>query len=106
MTRELFGIIENLHNNKECTVILVAHSMELVAQYAKRIIVLHEGKVVMDGTRDEVFGNEEQLTSLGLDVPEVTKIMKKIKISHPIVNDKIYTVSDAKEEILKHLQKA
>jgi len=104
-TRELFSIIQNLHDNKECTVILVAHSMELVAQYAKRIIVLHDGKVVMDGTRDEVFGNVEQLTSLGLDVPEVTKILKKIKISHPEINDKLYTVSDAKEEIIKHLKK-
>lgn len=104
-TRELFSIIQKLHDNKECTVILVAHSMELVAQYAKRIIVLHDGKVVMDGTRDEVFGNVEQLTSLGLDVPEVTKILKKIKISHPEINDKLYTVSDAKEEILKHIKK-
>ena len=102
-TRELFSIIQNLHDNKECTVILVAHSMELVAQYAKRVIVLHDSKVVMDGRRDEVFGNVEQLTKLGLDVPEVTKIMMKLKISHPELNDHIYTVSDAKEEILKHI---
>lgn len=104
-TRELFTIIENLHNNKECTVILIAHSMELVAQYAKRIIVLHDGKVVMDGTRDEVFSKEEQLISLGLDIPEITKIMKKIKSTHPIINDRIYTVEDAKKEILTHLKK-
>lgn len=104
-TRELFSIIDNLHNNKECTVILVAHSMELVAQYAKRIIVLNDGKVVMDGTRDEIFKNETQLISLGLDVPEITKIMKMIKSSYPSISDRIYTVSDAKTEILKHIKK-
>ncbi len=104
-TRELFATIQNLHKSKECTVILVAHSMELVAQYAERIIVLDQGKVVMDGTRDEVFGNEEKLLSLGLDIPEITKVMKKIKEKHPNINDRIYTVDDAKEEILKNLAK-
>lgn len=104
-TRELFATIQNLHKSKECTVILVAHSMELVAQYAERTIVLDQGKVVMDGTRDEVFGNEEKLLSLGLDIPEITKVMKKIKEKHPNINDRIYTVDDAKEEILKNLAK-
>ncbi|HPY98990.1 MAG: Energy-coupling factor transporter ATP-binding protein EcfA2 [Firmicutes bacterium ADurb.Bin099] len=104
-TRELFATIQNLHKSKECTVILVAHSMELVALYAERIIVLDQGKVVMDGTRDEVFGNEEKLLSLGLDIPEITKVMKKVKEKHPNINDRIYTVDDAKEEILKNLAK-
>jgi energy-coupling factor transport system ATP-binding protein len=61
--------------------------------------------VVIDGTRDEVYSQDELLLSLGLDIPEVTKIMKKIKQSHPDMNDKIYTVDDAKEEIMRHIKK-
>ncbi|MFA7673635.1 MAG: energy-coupling factor transporter ATPase [Clostridia bacterium] len=102
-TREIFSMIEKLHNDGKCTVILVAHSMELVAYYAKRIIVLNEGKVVIDGTRDEVFSQQELLVRLGLDIPEVTKIMKKIKQSHPEIDDRIYTVDDAKREIMRYI---
>lgn len=103
-TKELFKIIEALHNKKECTVILVAHSMELVARYAKRVIVLDQGQVVMDGSRDEIYSQEEKLVSLGLDIPEITKIIKRVKKTYPQINDNIYTVSQAKEELLKYLK--
>ena len=82
-------------NKEGKTIILVSHSMEEIAEICTRIIVLQEGKIFSDGTPNEIFSKSEQLLSLGLDVPEITKYMNKKGYPN------IWTVAQA-EEILRN----
>jgi len=103
---EIYNLIVELHNKKGLTVILVSHSMEDIAKLARRVIVMNEGKIVMDGQVEEVFKNAEKLESIGLSVPQITYLMKKLKAIIPGLNENIFTVDEAKREIVKYLKKA
>lgn len=102
---EIFALIKGLHREKGMTVILVSHSMEDIAKYAKRVIVMNSGKIQIDGLAEEVFGNIELLESIGLSAPQVTYLMKSLKLLIPEINEKVYTVREAKEELKKYLKK-
>lgn len=91
--------IKELHKNTNMTVILVSHSMEDIANNVDRIIVMNKGSLVMDGTRDEVFGRVDELEKIGLSVPMVTKVFKELKKSGYDVPENVYTVEKAKEII-------
>ncbi len=69
--REMLSLLNKL-NNSGVTVILVSHSMDDVAEYAKRVTVINDGLVALDGTPEEVFSKRDLLRSMDLDVPEVT----------------------------------
>ncbi len=100
---EIFKFIGKLHEETGNTVILVSHSMEDIAKMAKRVIVMNEGKIEMDGTPAEIFKNAERLEKLGLSAPQITYLMKKLKIRFPDINEDIFTIEKAKEEILKFI---
>lgn len=68
-----------IHKEKKITVILVSHSMEDIAKYAKRIIVMNKGEIAMEGKPAEIFSREEELTKIGLDIPEISKIMNSLR---------------------------
>ncbi len=82
------------------TVLLVSHSMETVAAAADRILVLNKGTIAMDGTVDEVFSRAEDLISMGLDVPSVTRIAVRLKEMGYDVNTAVYNVEDAAAMLL------
>ncbi len=96
-----------LQYQKECgnTVVVVSHSMEDMARYCDHLIVMNEGKVLMQGTRDTVFSHSERLTEIGLDIPQVTKVMLMMKQSGAPVDGGIYTVEQAVEHLLKIYKK-
>ncbi|MDX1357732.1 MAG: energy-coupling factor transporter ATPase, partial [Clostridia bacterium] len=73
-TRELFDIVTTLYKEKNITVILVSHSMELVADYASRIIVMSEGRIHSDGKPSDIFKQGVELERIGLGIPEITKL--------------------------------
>lgn len=98
---ELFHQIRKLHRERGITVILVSHSMEDVAEYAQRIIVLDDGKVMLDGAPREVFSHSEKLEKSGLAAPQVTYLMHDLKRKGLPVRTDIITIEQAKEEILK-----
>lgn len=75
---ELFSLIRELHEGEGITVILVSHSMEDVARYVSRIIVMDAGKAAFDGTPHEVFARGKELSALSLSVPEVTTVMEDL----------------------------
>ncbi|MFO7635953.1 MAG: energy-coupling factor transporter ATPase [Clostridia bacterium] len=100
-SKELFHMVKTLHREQNITVILVSHSMELVAEVAKRIIVMNKGRIVMDGTPEEIFSNAEYLAKIGLSVPQITLFMKELKKKIPRANERIYTVEAAEREILR-----
>ena len=68
-----------IHKEKKITVILVSHSMEDIANYAKRIIVMNKGEIAMEGLPAQIFSREEELTQIGLDIPEISKITNSLR---------------------------
>lgn len=101
---EILEQIKKLHE-EGLTVILVSHSMEDVARYADRIIVMHDGKVRFDGSPKEVFSHYKELEKMGLSAPEVTYVANELKDMGYPVSASVTTVEEAKAEILKVLLK-
>lgn len=97
--------IKKLHDDYGMTIILVTHSMEDVANIADKVIVMNKGCVELQGPTDTVFKEVEKLESIGLAVPQVTYLMLKLKSLGFDVSDGIYTIKQAREEIIKLLNK-
>ncbi|MBQ3056809.1 MAG: energy-coupling factor transporter ATPase [Clostridia bacterium] len=83
------------------TVIIVSHSMEDMAAYCDDIVVMAQAKVCLSGTRDEVFANAARLTDVGLDVPQITHLMMKLRARGVAVPEGIYTVEAASAALRK-----
>ena len=103
--KEILGLVEKLCREQKMTIILVSHSMDDVAEYADRILVINDGKLALDATPREVFNHKEELESYGLSLPQVTKAMVRLKESGIPVNTDAITVDEALTEILKVLKK-
>lgn len=101
---EILDCISELHRKKGMTVILVSHSMEDVAKYVERIIVMNKGKVFLDGEPKEVFAHYKELEEIGLAAPEVTYIMNELRVKGLPVSTEVTTLDEAKEEILRVLK--
>ncbi len=102
---EILAEIESLYKNEDLTIILVSHSMEDIARLAKRVIVMHQAKIVMDGETREIFKNIDKLQSLDLGIPQIMSFMKKYHdLGHDVRYD-ILTVEEAKTEILNYLRR-
>lgn len=102
---DILAQIKKLHKDYKMTIILVSHSMEDVAKLADRIIVMNSGKPILDGKPGEVFKRVELLEQVGLAVPQVTYLMKNLKEKGFNVKDNIYTIEEAKEELMRVLLK-
>ncbi len=102
---EILGEIQKLYEQEGITIILVSHSMEDVAKLVDRILVMHRGKLEMDGKTREIFRRAGELESIGLGVPQITKFMKVFREKGNDVKDDVLTVNEAKEEILKFLRR-
>lgn len=100
---EIFKELMKIYQaDDELTIVLVSHSMEDVAEYVDRVIVMNEGKVYSGKSTFETFTSVD-LDKIGLDVPQITKFMREYKKTNPDVDEKIYTVDGAIEELYKHL---
>ena len=99
---EILGLLSNLWKDG-MTVILVSHSMEDVARYVERILVMDRGKIFLDGAPREVFSHSEELEAIGLAAPEVSYILKALKDAGIDVDPTITTVEEAVEEIKRKL---
>lgn len=96
---ELFELLKKL-NDTGMTVVIVSHSMEDVAKIAKRIIVIDDGKIALDGDVDYVFSKGGYLESIGLDIPFITEVMLKLSENGAGVRKNIYTVEEAYKNIV------
>jgi energy-coupling factor transport system ATP-binding protein len=99
--REILDRISQIHNESGMTVILVSHSMEDVAEYVNRLIVMDAGHIAYDDTPRKVFAGYRELEKMGLAAPQVTYIMHELKKNGFDVDTSALTVNEAKEEILK-----
>lgn len=100
---EILDQVAKLREETGITVILVSHSMEDVAKYVDRIIVMNKGKVMFDQEPREVFRHYKELESVGLAAPQVTYIMQALKKKGLPVDTDITTIGEAKASILKAL---
>lgn len=96
--------IQAYHQEKHSTVLLVSHSMEDIARYATKVLVMDHAKVVMYGSVDEVFARSRGLVEIGLDIPQITRIFIGLRQRGFDVSDSIYTVSQGRQEILRYLK--
>lgn len=97
---EILELIAKLHRDNDMTVILVSHSMDDVANYVERLIVMDKGQIAYDDTPKEVFKHVGELESMGLAIPEVTYIMRELRASGIDVDDTVTTIAEATEQIM------
>ena len=102
---EILDQISLLHKERGITVILVSHSMEDVAKYVERIIVMNQGEVMYDDVPREVFCHYKELESVGLAAPQVTYIMHTLKDRGFDADENATTIEEAREEILEAFRK-
>lgn len=100
---EILDQIAKLKEETGITVILVSHSMEDVAKYVERIIVMNRGSVLFDDTPREVFGHYKELEQVGLAAPQVTYIMQALSKKGMPVDTSVTTIREAEQEILRAL---
>lgn len=98
---EILDQIAKMHKERGITVVLVSHSMEDVAKYVDRIIVMNQGAVMFDGIPKEVFRHYRELEAVGLAAPQVTYLMHELKDRGFPVTADATTVEEAKKEILE-----
>ena len=99
---EILGLIAGMKRERNMTIILVSHSMDDVARYVDRIMVMGGGKLLYDDEPVKVFRNVEELEKLGLAAPQITYVMKLLKERGLDVNTDVLKVSEAAAEILAH----
>ncbi|MBR3276165.1 MAG: energy-coupling factor transporter ATPase [Eubacterium sp.] len=97
---EILELIAGLHRERGITVVLVSHSMEDVAKYVDRLIVMNDGCLAYDGTPREVFKNYRELEQMGLSAPQVTYLMHDLKAKGFDVDESASTLPEAKASIL------
>ena len=99
---EILEQISKLKKETGITVILVSHSMDDVARYVERIIVMNRGCVVYDDAPREVFRHYRELEEIGLAAPQVTYMMKDLQEHGYDVSDNVTTIDEAKDEIMRY----
>lgn len=102
---KILNRIKDLHDNTGIGVVLVSHSMEDVANYAQRLIVINNGKIKYDGMPKEVFKHYKELEKMGLKAPQITYIMHKLKEKGLDVDENAITIEEARENIMQCLKK-
>ncbi len=101
---EILGKIRDMHKKRGITVVLVSHSMEDIACLADRIVVMNQGSVAMIDSPAEIFKSSHRLNEMGLSVPQITEVCKKLRKAGFPLPEGIYTVPMAMKEIEKILK--
>lgn len=101
---EILGQVKKLHDEGNITVVLVSHSMEDVANYVNRIVVMNKGKVLFDDAPKTVFSHYKELEEIGLAAPQVTYMMHQLlEAGFPVRTDAT-TIKEAADEIMKKIK--
>ena len=97
----ILSSIKRYHKDTGTTVLLVSHSMEDIARYADKVLVMAQKKVAMYDTVEKVFARAEELLALGLSVPQVTKIFLKLRQMGIDLPADVYTIPYAVKQIVE-----
>ncbi len=101
----IFGNIKRYQRESGRTVVIVSHSMEDMARYCDRLIVMANGRIMLEGDCREVFSSADMLEEVGLDIPAITKLMLTLKEKGFDLDCGVYTVEDAYAQIIKLYEK-
>ena len=102
---EILNQIASMHRELNMTILLVSHSMEDVAEYVNRIIVMNQGSILLDGAPKEVFRYRQELEAAGLSVPQVTELMQELRDRGIPASPEVTTLKEAKEAVLQAFSK-
>ena len=103
---QILDLIKNYREQTGKTVIIVSHSMDDVARFATKVIVMNSSEVEMSGTVDEVFERASRLREIGLSVPQITEIFIKLREKGYDVSEKIYTVEQGYAELKRLFERS
>ncbi len=98
---QIVKLLQRLNQEKKMAVLFISHDLSLVKRLCDRVIVMHNGTPVLTGAVQSVFENAEKLASIGLDVPQLTRIFLRLKAAGVDVRTDIYTLPEAKRELLR-----
>ena len=102
---EILDKISQLHKEKGMTIILVSHSMEDMARYAGRLIVMNHGEKIFDDVPEEEFKHYKELEKMGLAAPQITYVVHELREHGVEIADDLTTVAEARDAILEALKK-
>ena len=102
---EILDQVKKLREESGITVVLVSHSMEDVANYVNRIVVMNRGKIMYDDNPKAVFAHYKELEQIGLAAPQVTYIMNKLAGEGFSVETNVTTIKEAANEIIKAINR-
>ena len=100
-SEEILSNIREYHSRAGSTVLFVTHSMEDAARVADRLIVFSKGQIVMSGAPEQIFARADELTEIDLSVPEITKVVARLREMGLNIPASIYTVEQAKAALMK-----
>lgn len=103
--QEIFALLQKLHKERGITIVFVSHSMEDVAEYADRVVVMNQGKIVLDGPPRKIFCYEKELEQIGLGVPQATRLVHRLAEQGAQIEKGCLTVEESAAAILNWLQK-
>jgi len=101
---EILMRIKKIHEKYTMITILVSHSMEDIAKYADKIIVMNNGEIAVSGTPREIFRQVDLLESIGLGIPQITYLARQLKNKGIEIPEDVLTVEEAKEYIARYLR--
>ena len=99
----IFECIRAYHQKTKNTILIVSHSMEDIATFADRILVMNKAGVFCFDKTEKVFSRAKEIVEIGLDVPQITKVFRELKKHGIDFGKEVYTVDYARKLILKHL---
>lgn len=103
---EILNNINKLYKEENMTIILVSHSMEEIARLVNRIVVLERGEILMDGKPKEIFSRHKELRQIGLDVPQITELMIKLREKGMDIPTDVLTVEEAELVLKEYLRRS
>ncbi|MBQ4116658.1 MAG: ATP-binding cassette domain-containing protein, partial [Clostridia bacterium] len=101
---EILGGIRTFQRQTGTTVIIVSHSMEDMAVYCDELVVMNKSAVFMTGETKDIFSQADKLVEVGLDVPQITHLFRKLKQKGLNLPDNVFTIDDARKAILSCLK--
>jgi energy-coupling factor transport system ATP-binding protein len=102
--RDILNMIENIHDHEKNITILVTHKMDDVARLADKVLVMEEGKLVLNGTPEEIFSQKETLQSMGLSIPEATELIGELADKGFTLPKNVLTMDQAEDAIVAALK--
>lgn len=103
--QELSDLLKDYIKNRNKTIIVVSHDMTQMANLCDKIIVLNDGRLVMNNTPDKIFEDVELLNKFDLDIPEITQVFIELKKRGFDFNKKVYTVDQGKQAVLDYISR-